>query len=335
MGFRSDIEEMMSTQEIAFMPPKNLSTKDLQLWFFMFLFLFSSSGDGKTVNVQSKVGKEVELPCSYNLLSVDSLKTHRVYWQKGLKVAAAYLNGGEDKTHQHPDYLNRTTLRISNLSLVFSHTRAPDEGLYDCMVFQLDQMKSSELKHESRVLLSLVADFSKPVISESRVAASNGIPLVNLTCSSRGGYPEPRIFWNSWKEIPSSTESLLQDPRTGLYNVSSTLSLTVTEDLNLTCSVAYTGLQTSSDYQFISGLDEPRTRAPPTQSSADGRPQEVLLATSVILACVFLMGWIMLKKHSLCCDQVCRIRLPQRSQAVPVAEEAEGAITVTMSEAPA
>ncbi|KAG2465339.1 ICOSL protein, partial [Polypterus senegalus] len=63
---------------------------------------------------------------------------------------------------------------------------------------------------------------------------------VSFTCKSTGGFPEPKVQWSVNKELLQNSRrvstTLSRDSR-GLYNVTSVLTVNVTGDVSVTCTV--------------------------------------------------------------------------------------------------
>lgn len=89
------------------------------------------------------------------------------------------------------------------------------------------------------------ADFSDPVINPS--INRHCLNQLKLTCSSRGGYPKPKMYIfvnNELVELNYHSES---DNQTQLINIAGTLLINVTEDILLiNCSVVYLDVQLST-----------------------------------------------------------------------------------------
>ncbi|XP_072557617.1 uncharacterized protein [Paramormyrops kingsleyae] len=78
------------------------------------------------------------------------------------------------------------------------------------------------------------ANYSQPQLMEIH----NG-STCNVTCSSNGGYPQSEMEMVLVPNVPGATvtKQIMEDPVTGLFSVSSTITLNVSQPLSVTCIV--------------------------------------------------------------------------------------------------
>ncbi|XP_048350016.1 T-lymphocyte activation antigen CD80 [Sphaerodactylus townsendi] len=213
-------------------------------------FIADQKGVVQMTEVKAKVGGVAVLPCDNNIHSDNPLKHYNVYWQKVIgknktdQVAISYWKGREDA--KHPNYQYRTTMDLQNFTLWISSVKVSDEGRYKCIILE-EGTNSIYLSVD--IYLSVVADFSRPVINVDIHANTCGSALLILRCCSHGGYPEPTIsgLLNNneveWKPI-----SVL-DNQKNLFNITGYLELNnVTEDIFFRCIVSYSGFHVSTSY---------------------------------------------------------------------------------------
>ncbi|KAM9020050.1 T-lymphocyte activation antigen CD80 [Ara ararauna] len=197
--------------------------------------------------VKSKVGEKVGLPCCHEIPSSESLQNYRVYWQKNItEVVLAYAGGERIPDHNSVRYENRTEIDPRNLTLWISPIEIRDNGPYWCVVQYLRLSQNPMVVCNEPVNLFVTADFSEPNLTAEVAADSCESTELVVMCSSYGGFPKPKlsgalnnmsVVWNaSWV-----TESSLS-----LYNITGKLSLNVTQDVNITCSVEYNGFTKST-----------------------------------------------------------------------------------------
>ncbi|XP_057266477.1 T-lymphocyte activation antigen CD80 [Pezoporus wallicus] len=197
--------------------------------------------------VKSKVGEKVGLPCCHEIPSSESLQNYRVYWQKNItEVVLAYAAGERISEHNSARYENRTEIDPRNLTLWISPVEILDNGPYWCVVQHLRSSQNSVVVCNEPVNLFVTADFSEPNLTAEVSADSCESTELVVMCSSYGGFPKPRlsgalnnmsVVWNaSWV-----TESNLSP-----YNITGKLSLNVTQDFNITCSVEYNSFTKST-----------------------------------------------------------------------------------------
>ncbi|MGH0143458.1 UNVERIFIED_CONTAM: hypothetical protein FKN15_000409 [Acipenser sinensis] len=168
-------------------------------------------------------------------------------------VVFELYKGKEKSEHQDKLFTNRTWLDAAGGSVWLKDIRTADEGLYDCFILRSGSVLSSQIE------LSVVANFSVPVISLSPTGLVNYGDVVNLTCTSNNGYPNASLHWivNTENLIVqedyfSVTSDWIQDPETKLFNLTSVLNINVTTDLMILCSLYNSTLNNSFIYLELS-----------------------------------------------------------------------------------
>ncbi|NXM63175.1 CD80 protein, partial [Illadopsis cleaveri] len=223
--------------------------------------------------VKSKVGEKVSLPCCYEIPSSESLHKYRVYWQKNItEVVLAYSDGNviqEDKRYQ-----NRTEMDPWNLTLWISPMEILDNGSYQCVV-----QRNSIVVCDESVILFVTADFSKPNVTAEVSADSCESTEMVITCSSHGGFPKPKISGALNNVSVEWNASWVSESHP--YNVTAKLMLNVTKDVNITCSVEYSGFATSTSLLLKKTNDCVVPPVPP--------PYNVITA-SIIIVITFILA---------------------------------------------
>ncbi|NWT72157.1 CD80 protein, partial [Prunella himalayana] len=225
--------------------------------------------------VKSKVGEKVSLPCCHEIPRSESLHKYRVYWQKNITdVVLAYSEG--NKISQHERYQNRTEMDPWNLTLWISPMEILDNGSYQCVV-----QRNSVLVCSDSVILYVTAEFSKPNITAEVSADSCESTEMVITCSSHGGFPKPRISGALNNMSVEWNASWVSESSFSPYNVSGKLVLNVTKDVNITCTVEYSGFAKSTSLLLNKTNDCFVPPAPP--------PYNVITA-SIIIVITFILA---------------------------------------------
>ncbi|NXL88367.1 CD80 protein, partial [Alectura lathami] len=228
--------------------------------------------------VTSKVGEKVGLPCCHEIPSSETFHNYRVYWQTNTtKVVLAYAEG--KRILESNRYENRTQLDTKNLTLWISPVEIQDNGPYQCVVQSFKTPRDyagPRIVCDETVTLSVTADFSEPNIATEVIASSCELIAMVVRCSSHGGFPEPKIFavLNN-VSVPWNSTSMSN------HNVTGTLQLNVTEDVNFTCSIEHNGVVRSSSLS----LKKTNDCIVPTMAPS----YNVITASSVIII-IFLLA---------------------------------------------
>lgn len=273
----------------------------LKNWFWRGLFVlhFTSLVFAKEKKeFKAKLGERALLPCCYELPSPESLNNYRVYWQTiQTEVIQAYSAGKPvpSSDRDNSKYVNRTEMDLQNLTLLISPVELSDNNTYECIVQELKN-GVYQYKCAERVVLVVVADFSKPVISADVPKDACGSTEVTVSCSSHGGFAEPRVS-GILNNMSVDWQTNLSESKDSLYNVTAKLQLNLTEEIFLTCTIEYDGCTVSSNYT----LDKPKECPSPTPS-----PQGAIIASSLVLICIFLVAIALLFKYFWChgCEQL-------------------------------
>uniref|UniRef100_A0A8C0GIR3 CD80 molecule n=1 Tax=Chelonoidis abingdonii TaxID=106734 RepID=A0A8C0GIR3_CHEAB len=198
---------------------------------------------------KAKLGERALLPCCRELPSPESLYNYRVYWQTiQTEVIQAYSGGKPvpDSVPVNSKYVNRTEMDLQNLTLLISPVELSDNNTYECIV-QVLENGAYRRACAKLVALVVVADFSKPVISAEVPKDACGSTEVMVTCSSHGGFAEPRVS-GILNNMSVNWQTNLSDSKDSLYNVTAKLQLNLTEEIFLTCTVEYDVYKVSSNY---------------------------------------------------------------------------------------
>ncbi|CAM4455930.1 T-lymphocyte activation antigen CD80 isoform X1 [Lepidochelys kempii] len=300
----------------------------LKNWFWQGLFVLHFTSlvcfpavFAQEMMLKAKVGDSVLLPCCYKLPSLYALFKYRVYWQtKNSEVAIAYSKGVQLKTDAK--YENRTTMDLQNLTMSIFPVKLSDNDIYKCIVQELED-GAYKRACDVTVVLAVVADFSKPVISADVPKDACGSTEVMVNCSSHGGFPKPRVsgILNNmsvdWQTKPAASEN-------SLYNVTAKLQLNLTEDIVLTCTIEYDDFKVSSNYSLkkLKECSSPRLL-----------PQGAIIASSLVLICIFLVAIALLLKYFWChgCEQLRCSHSPVPQDPVVGTEIKEGVRVVIHS----
>ncbi|NXX45553.1 CD86 protein, partial [Tricholaema leucomelas] len=191
---------------------------------------------------QSFLNHTAFLSCSFPSSQKIDLKDVRVFWQKGdNEVVHEVYHGQEKHDNLSPNYVNRTKMDMDKWTLQLLNAGVVDEGLYTCIVQHRDK-GSPKVIHKSQYLLHIIANYSQPTIEWLHAGELKPIEYLNLSCSSSGGYPEPRqISWLISYENKTQTFvhdlDVSQDAVTKLYNVTSKLDIPVPTNTptNISC----------------------------------------------------------------------------------------------------
>ncbi|XP_058650809.1 CD276 antigen-like [Onychostoma macrolepis] len=175
-------------------------------------------------------GEALILPCSFPVDSSWDLRSTLILWQRGLDVVHSFYYSRDQLDRQNRHYVNRTSLFIQemargNASLKLDEVSLQDAGMYTCSI------STNTGSQKKSFGVNIAAFYSEPRLQFSLLTDG-----VNLLVTSDGGYPSPTLQWlmeNS--DITNQTQTrLTQDTQTGLYVVSSWISLTEVSNSSLT-----------------------------------------------------------------------------------------------------
>ncbi|NXI46999.1 CD86 protein, partial [Galbula dea] len=182
------------------------------------------------------------LPCYFPNSPKTDIKDLRVFWQKGdVEVVHEVSYGQEKDDNLSPRYINRTKMDMEKWTLQLLNAGVMDEGQYACIVQHRDK-GSAQVIHTSECFLHIIANYSQPEIAWLHTGDLKPKEHLSLSCSSSGGYPEPKqMTWLISDE--NKTQRLLrpmdvsQDAGTKLYNVTSKLNITLPTNIptNISC----------------------------------------------------------------------------------------------------
>ncbi|KFP69800.1 T-lymphocyte activation antigen CD86, partial [Acanthisitta chloris] len=168
------------------------------------------------------------------------IKDLRVFWQKGPHVVHEVYHGQEKYEHLNSEYINRTKMDMDKWTLQLLNAEVVDEGQYKCIIQHIDK-GSPKIMHTSECSLHIIANYSQPEIARLHTGELKPNRYLNLSCSSSGGYPEPKemtwlISYENITRRHTPHMDISQDAVTKLYNVTSKLNIPVpTNTLTISC----------------------------------------------------------------------------------------------------
>ncbi|XP_033259242.1 T-lymphocyte activation antigen CD86 isoform X2 [Orcinus orca] len=178
-----------------------------------------------------------DLPCHFpnsQNLSLDDLV---IFWQDQNKLVLYELYRGQENPHNvHPKYIGRTSFDQDSWTLRLHNVQIKDKGSYQCFIHHKGPQGLIPTYQMSSDL-SVLANFSQPEINliPNQTENSN---IINLTCSSTQGYPEPQRMYILVKTKNSTTEydtvmKKSQNNITELYNISISMSFSIPLETNV------------------------------------------------------------------------------------------------------
>ncbi|NXI48711.1 CD86 protein, partial [Chloroceryle aenea] len=189
---------------------------------------------------KSFLNHTANLSCYFPNSQKNDIKDLRIFWQKGtVEVVHEVYYGQEKRDNLSPKYVNRTKMDMDKWTLQLLNAAIVDEGQYTCIIQHRDK-GSPKVIHTSECLLHIIANYSQPEIAQLHTGQLKPKEYLNLSCSSSGGYPEPKqMTWlisHENKTHPGHMD-VSQDAVTKLYNVTSKLSIPVPTNIpiNISC----------------------------------------------------------------------------------------------------
>ncbi|XP_039699111.1 T-lymphocyte activation antigen CD86 isoform X6 [Pteropus medius] len=209
------------------------STMELSKTLFVMALLLSGAASMKSQAYFNETG---DLPCHFTNSQNISLDELVVFWQNQDKLVLYELYKGEENPQNvHPKYKGRASFDQNNWALQLHNVQIKDTGTYQCFIHHKGPQGLVSI-HQMSSDLSVLANFSQPkIIISNRTENSD---TINLTCSSIQGYPKPKKMSFVLKTKNSTTEydvimNILQDNFTDLYDVSISLSISVSPERNV------------------------------------------------------------------------------------------------------
>ncbi|KAJ8367685.1 hypothetical protein AAFF_G00311400 [Aldrovandia affinis] len=200
------------------------------------VFRFMSLGEGCVLGI---VGESAVLPCIYNGTDDLAIVNVSIEWRKGSEVVHSSVLGEKSQVTQM-SYGNRTQLlrdvvQTRDFSLLISDVTVTDAQNYSGYITRPGVQNST---HLCTVCLIAAAHFTHPVLLSAAGAVGEEARFI---CHSRGGFPEPRVHWfiNEKKRPPVDAVHTLKTllPNSTLYNITSVLSINLTQDFTVSCAV--------------------------------------------------------------------------------------------------
>ncbi|NXH37516.1 CD86 protein, partial [Dicaeum eximium] len=175
----------------------------------------------------------VHLSCYFPNPQKIDVKNLIIFWQKDTnEVVHEVFYGQEKQENLSPEYINRTKMDMGKWTLQLLNAGVEDEGHYKCVIMQKINERSKEVIHTSGCSLHIIANYSQPEIAELHSGELKPNGYLNLSCSSSGGYPEPKemtwlISHGNTTHSSMAHMDVSQDAVTKLYNVTSKLNIPV------------------------------------------------------------------------------------------------------------
>lgn len=217
-----------------------LNTLGYSLALVMTLVLGTATTDDSAppVNITAVLGHTATFTCPTTKIGI----VPRLYIQRVVtKSRDVFINGFDDmrELDVSPEYLRRTKVNRTNLSMEMTNVSVSDEGLYKCVVFY----GFSGLKNISQIYLKVTAKYSVPTIEKECSERKNGDGTAGkscqLMCSSTGGYPQSAVKWaglNLSRMSVVHNESS-DDPSSKTWTINQTITYNCDHSTNVSCAV--------------------------------------------------------------------------------------------------
>ncbi|XP_019810704.2 T-lymphocyte activation antigen CD86 isoform X4 [Bos indicus] len=211
------------------------STMGLRNTLIVMALLLSGAASLKSHAFFNETG---ELPCHFPNTQNLSLDELVIFWQDQNKLVLYELFKGQEKPNNvNPKYIGRTSFDQDSWTLRLHNVQIKDTGSYQCFIHHRRSQGLVSI-HQMSSDLIVLANFSQPEIRliANQTEKSN---IINLTCSSIQGYPEPQRMYVSLNTTNSSStyDAVMKKSQsniTELYNVSISVSFPIPPETNVT-----------------------------------------------------------------------------------------------------
>ncbi|XP_014050922.1 butyrophilin subfamily 2 member A2 isoform X3 [Salmo salar] len=231
--------------------------------------------------ILTRLNASVTLPCELSpLFNVEPLEVRWYRSENSNSPALLYKDHKIQEAPVDPRYRGRVSLtgglERGNVSLTLERVTLEDRGEYVCHV-------SNERWYEkANVYLSMNVTGSAPVLS----VASGGGGQVNVTCSSEGWSPQPKLTWRNKEGTEIKNEQVLfTSDSQGLLSVSSWLLYSPSDSDWLSCTIS------------LSEEEKRESRVLPHKPGAWKEAFIVTLVLSLLLLCALSTVVCILLKH--------------------------------------
>ncbi|XP_043097890.1 ICOS ligand-like isoform X2 [Puntigrus tetrazona] len=196
----------------------------------------SAQADDKCV--VGVIGERAVLPCVYNgMKNLTSLRISSE-WRRGTEIihTAVWMEGRvQNVSHSIQTTVSPLSPNTGDFSVELHNIHLSDAHNYSFNLKLLGQNRSSMV---CSVCLIIAGHFSRPTIL--RVNGVNG-EETRLFCNSQGGFPAPSIYWlvNHKQRPPETSVTTYMNtlPRSELYNITSVLSISISENTAVSCVI--------------------------------------------------------------------------------------------------
>ncbi|XP_023796073.1 T-lymphocyte activation antigen CD86 isoform X1 [Cyanistes caeruleus] len=268
--------------------------------FFLCAMIFLPGIAASVHPVKAFLHHTVHLSCYFPNSQKIDIKNLILFWQKDThKVVHEVYYGQVKHENLSPEYINRTKLDMGKWNLQLLNAGVEDEGRYQCIIMQKKTEQPTEIIHQSECSLHIIANYSQPEIAELHSGELKPNGYLNLSCSSSGGYPEPKeMTWLiSHENITHSSTAHMdvsQDAVTKLYNVTSKLNIPVPTKsrTNISC-LLHLREQLGSLVSVPLGIEIQEKETEQAKINFLGP----LIAVVVLITSALLLGFVILKKN--------------------------------------
>ncbi|XP_072106900.1 CD276 antigen homolog isoform X2 [Mobula birostris] len=287
-------------------------------WLLSLNLLVMCVQAGEPLEVVGMKGERVSLPCMHRD-EERTLQKKVVLWQRGAIVVHVQNATGSQFGDQERRYNNRTKVddqefSRGNFSLTFGPLQLEDEGGYMCVVLKTSEQWKT--LHTAHIQLYVAAHYSTPTIVGPNPERVQTGDLVNLTCHSSGGYPEPTVSWTDGESrslLDMRQDNFSQDAVSGLWSISSMIQVEVSANSSFTCTVVNTRTNESTTSPAWSGSN--------TGSSVQQTRRNILLYVTLLVITLALLVALGLVYQRTTRRKEMIVACPEGHQMIPMRKE--------------
>uniref|UniRef100_M3ZR86 Ig-like domain-containing protein n=1 Tax=Xiphophorus maculatus TaxID=8083 RepID=M3ZR86_XIPMA len=219
---------------------------------FLIFGFFNWTFTSADTDVSCQFRTDCILPCSFNV--GNEVVIHWILKPGDIQVHSYYYNK-DQLGLQNPRYKGRTSLYPEqlgrgNASLRLSNVSVEDEGRYQCYTSTVNGNK------ETYIQLKVYAPIKDVVIKKLEN---------NLTCSSDGIYPEPKLTWTIGSPYDPPEKPSISRTESQLYSISSSIPYNLNAHHNAaTCSIT-----TTKDQKKATLLEEALRNCSATETTVE------------------------------------------------------------------